>query len=218
MKNFKKLTTTAAVAISLLAVAPTLTSTVQASTIDSNSQSELSLSVQKKLDSYVTVKNNQYVLSESAKTVVSEEEYNVAKQMIEQTNIAVANTGSVINRKTKAATNDFTLSDDAHSIISLDKSTLATRRKKYHYGVNKVTYHWNYIRVYLNKSLTQTVAAGAIGGLSTLIANYVSGGLAAFAVGAISSAVATLVGNSIKGGVWVDYNFLAKSVTSCGWQ
>lgn len=185
MKKFQKLTTTAVAAISLLAVAPTLTSTVQASTIDSNSQSELSLSVQKKLDSYVTVKNNRYALSESAKTVVSEEEYNIAKQMIEQTNIAVANTGSVINRKTKVATNDFTLSDDAHSIISLDKGTLAT---------------------------------GTIGGLGALIANYVSGGLATFAVGAISSAVATLVGNSIKGGVWVDYNFLAKSVTNCGWQ
>ena len=143
---------------------------------------------------------------------------NWAKQIIAQTNVAVENSGSVINKDTKVATNDFTVSNDEASVVSLNKGELATKRKKYHYGVNKVTYHWNYIRVYLNKTTTQAVAAGAVGGVGALIANYVSGGLATFAVGAISSSVSALVGSSIKGGVWVDYNFLARTVTSCGWQ
>ena len=220
MKKLSKLTAQAAVAVSLLSVAaPTFASTAQASTIESSqTQSKLNLSTQKKLDPYVTVENNHYVLSENAKKVVSEEEYNAAKQVIAQTNAAVENSGSVINQNTKVATNDFTLSNDENSVVSLNKGELATRRKKYHYGVNKVTYHWNYIRVYLNKTTTQAVAAGAVGGLGALIANYVSGGLATFAVGAISTSVSALVGSSIKGGVWVDYNFLARIVTSCGWQ
>ena len=188
MKKLSKLTAQAAVAVSLLSVAaPTFASTAQASTIESSqTQSKLNLSTQKKLDPYVTVENNHYVLSENAKKVVSEEEYNAAKQVIAQTTAAVENSGSVINQNTKVATNDFTLSNDENSVVSLNKGELATRRKKYHYGVNKVTYHWNYIRVYLNKTTTQAVAAGAVGGLGALIANYVSGGLATFAVGAIS--------------------------------
>lgn len=36
--------------------------------------------------------------------------------------------------------------------------------------------------VYLNKNMTQTIASGALGGLGSLIANYVSGGAATFAV------------------------------------
>ena len=217
MKKLSKLTAQAAVAVSLLSVAaPTFASTAQASTIESSqTQSKLNLSTQKKLDPYVTVENNHYVLSENAKKVVSEEEYNAAKQVIAQTNAAVENSGSVINQNTKVATNDFTLSNDENSVVSLNKGELATRRKKYHYGVNKVTYHWNYIRVYLNKTTTQAVAAGAVGGLGALIANYVSGGLATFAVGAISSSVSALVGSSIKGGVWVDYNFLEIGRASC---
>ena len=122
--------------------------------------------------------------------------------MIEQSNTVVANSGSVINRKTKVATNDFTLSDE-NSVVSLNKGTLATSRSRYHYGVNKVTYHWNYIRVYLNKNLTQAVASGAVGGVGTLIASYVTGGAATFAVGVISSSVDVLVTNGIKGGVCV---------------
>ena len=176
------------------------------------------MSTQKKLDPYVTVENNHYVLSENAKKVVSEEEYNAAKQVIAQTNAAVENSGSVINQNTKVATNDFTLSNDENSVVSLNKGELATRRKKYHYGVNKVTYHWNYIRVYLNKTTTQAVAAGAVGGLGALIANYVSGWVSyPLQWEQLGSSVSALVGSSIKGGVWVDYNFLARTVTSCGW-
>ncbi|MFV4891520.1 hypothetical protein [Lactobacillus delbrueckii] len=75
-----------------------MTSTVQASTTEgSQTQPKLSLSAQKKLDPYVTVKNNHYVLGENAKRVVSEE-YNVAKQVIAQTNVTVENLGSVINK------------------------------------------------------------------------------------------------------------------------
>ncbi len=36
--------------------------------------------------------------------------------------------------------------------------------------------------VYLNKNMTQTIASGALGGLGSLIANYVSRGAATFAV------------------------------------
>ncbi|MCD5509356.1 hypothetical protein LOB28_09800, partial [Lactobacillus delbrueckii subsp. lactis] len=59
------------------------------------------MSAQKKLDPYVTVKNNHYVLGENAKRVVSEE-YNVAKQVIAQTNVTVENSGSVINKDINA--------------------------------------------------------------------------------------------------------------------
>ena len=218
MKKFSKLAAQAAVAVSLFSVgAPTFTSAVQASSIENVTQDTLSLSTQTKLDPYVKVEHNQYVLSESAKNVVSAEEYRVAQQMIEQSNTVVANSGSVINRKTKVATNDFTLSDE-NSVVSLNKGTLATSRSRYHYGVNKVTYHWNYIRVYLNKNLTQAVASGAVGGVGTLIASYVTGGAATFAVGVISSSVDVLVTNGIKGGVWVDYNFFTGTVTGFGWQ
>lgn len=137
--------------------------------------------------------------------------------MIEHSNVVVANSGSVINRKTKVATNDFTLFDE-NSIVSLNKGTLATSQSRYHHGVNKVTYHWNYIRVYLNKNLTQVVAGGAVGGVGTLIASYVTGGAATFAVGVISSSVDVLVTNGIKGEVWVDYNFFTGTVTGFGWQ
>ncbi|WP_279034088.1 hypothetical protein [Lactobacillus intestinalis] len=203
-----------------IAIIPTFSTYVNAASIGTttiNQNTKVSLSVQEKLDKYVTVNNNQYVLSKESKSIVSEQEYAAAQQLIKQTNEAIKKTDSVINRETKVATNEFTLSDDKVKVISLNQGK-ATKRKKYHYGVNKVTYHWNYIRVYLNKNMTQTIASGALGGLGSLIASYVSGGAATFAVGAITAAVTTFVGNSIKGGVWVDYNFLAKTVTRTGWQ
>lgn len=221
MKKLSKLTSVTLLSVTLLTTTtPVLASTVQASTTENvnNSEATLSLSTQKKLDPYVKVEHNQYILSEDAKSAVSEEEYNIAKQMIEQTNTAVANTGSIINKKTKVATNQFTLSDDTNSIVSLDKGTLATKHKKYHYGVNKVIGHWNYIRVYLNKTTARAVAAGTVSGLGALIAEYVTDGLASAAVAAITASVATLVDSGIKGGVWIDYNFLTRKVTNTGWQ
>lgn len=164
------------------------------------------------------MENNQYVLSEEVKSVVSKQDYDAAKQMISQTNKSIEKTGSVINKETKVATNSFTLTDDGSRIKSLNKSMLSKSGKKYHYGVNKVTFHWNYIRVYLNKNLAQDVAVGTLGGATALIAEYVSGAAATFAVGAIGAAITNHVGNSVKGGVWVDYNFLTRAVTGFGWQ
>ncbi|KRK44764.1 hypothetical protein ODV08_06010 [Lactobacillus amylovorus] len=90
-------------------------------------------------------------------------------------------------------------------------------KKKYHYGVNKVTVHWNYIRIYMDKTLTKNVAAGITGGLSGLIGGAVSGPAAAGAAGAIGGFVGSAVGNSIKGGIWIDYNYY-QGVTNWGWQ
>ncbi len=68
MKKFSKLADQAAVAVSLFSVgASTFTSAVQGSSIENVTQDTLSLSTQTKLDPYVKVEHNQYVLSESAK-------------------------------------------------------------------------------------------------------------------------------------------------------
>lgn len=152
----------------------------------------LSESTQHRLDKYVTVENNQYVLNEAA------------KQVIVQTNASITKSGSVINKETKEATNEFTVSENGRKVISLNRAK--AKKKKYHYGVNKVTYHWNYIRIYMDKKLTKAVVSGVIGGLGALVGEYVTGGAATVAIAVITPAVASYVGDSIKSGVWVDYN------------
>lgn len=207
---------------------PVSSTTVNASAIksnlnqtSSNQQKYLSLSAQKEIDAYVTVKDNQYVLSDKVKTIVSKDEYLNAQSLIMQANDVISKNDLVINRQTKVATNTFTLTSDENSMSDLArniKSLKAVHKKKYHYGVNKISVHWNYTRVYMNKTLAQNVASGVVGGLSGLIGAVASGPAVATIVGAIGSVVSSQVG-SIKGGIWVDYNYFHGFVkTKWGWQ
>lgn len=187
-----------------------------------NQQEYLSSSIQKKLNEYVTVKDNQFVLSEKAKAIVSRKEYITAQNLITQANDIVNEGNLVINRQTKVATNTFILPNDGNSRIDVNKSIMSLRvvrsKKKYHYGVNKISVHWNYTRVYMNKAMTKNVASGVVGGLSGLIGYAASGPAVATIAGAIGNVVSSQVG-SIKGGIWVDYNYFHGFVkTKWGWQ
>ncbi|CCK82891.1 Putative uncharacterized protein yrbG [Lactobacillus equicursoris DSM 19284 = JCM 14600 = CIP 110162] len=222
MKKNKKVVNLGIVSIAallLVANVPAFKTEVSAATtenVTSKVPEILSESTQHRLDKYVTVENNQYVLNEAAKSVVSEKEYEAAKQVIVQTNASITKSGSVINKETKEATNEFTVSENGRKVISLNRAK--AKKKKYHYGVNKVTYHWNYIRIYMDKKLTKAVVSGVIGGLGALVGEYVTGGAATVAIAVITPAVASYVGDSIKSGVWVDYNLFIRRVNRVGWQ
>ncbi|GMM17581.1 hypothetical protein LAYK3_06960 [Lactobacillus amylovorus subsp. amylovorus] len=216
MNKFIKVTAQTTLAISLLLTATPLTSlSVNATAVEKDmTQQKLSLSTQKRIDPYIAVKNNQYVLSDNATSVVSRDDYIAAKQLIAQANIVIAEKGLVINPQTKTATTALTMSDNSSLY---NTNLMRASKKKYHYGVNKVTVHWNYIRIYMDKTLTKNVAAGITVGLSGLIGGAVSGPAAAGAAGAIGGFVGSAVGNSIKGGIWIDYNYY-QGVTNWGLQ
>lgn len=230
MKNMSKFTKMVTLSLIALSISASVSfTTVNAATIesrskqtDNNQQEYLSSADQKKLDKYVTVKDNQFVLSEKAKAIVSRDEYITAQNLIAQANDIVNEGDMVINRQTKVATNTFVLTDDENARTNVNKNISSLKavhsKKKYHYGVNKVSVHWNYTRVYMNKALAKKVASGVVGGLSGLIGYVASGPALATIVGAIGNVVSSQV-DSIKGGIWVDYNYFHGVVkTKWGWQ
>ncbi|MBA1393059.1 hypothetical protein EQ500_04120 [Lactobacillus sp. XV13L] len=95
--------------------------------------------------------------------------------------------------------------------------------QSHHFGVNKVEFGWNYIRVFLDKRTAKAAAAGSIAGLTALIISAIGtgGGVVAAVIG---SYLGSIIGDNIKAGVWFDVNWILTGinnypvVTGWGWQ
>lgn len=148
-------------------------------------------------DKFIIVQNNKYVLNIVDETVFNQEDLETVKLMVEKANETIVNEDLIINPSNKIAT-----------------PRIATRA----YGKNAIEFHWNYARIYLDAGQTKALVNATIAGGSTALGGFFGqiGGAAAGAI--IGAYLSTVIGNNIKNGVWVDYNYFAGRVNNFGWQ
>ena len=185
----------------------------------------LSQDVVNKIDPYVEVKNNKYVLNDDVKKVITYAEYVSAQEVIAHTNQLINGSSFVINKSTKTATLEFEINNSGKSVRVLPSTedSKIQPRAKHHFGVNKVEFGWNYIRVFIDKRTAKAVASGGLTGLTAIITAAVGsdGGPIVAAIGAFLSST---IGDNIKGGVWFDVNWILTGInhypviTQWGWQ
>lgn len=148
-------------------------------------------------DKFIIVQNNKYVLNIIDETVFNQEDLETVKLMVEKANETIVNEDLIINPSNKIAT-----------------PRIATRA----YGKNAIEFHWNYARIYLDAGQTKALVNATIAGGSTALGGFFGqiGGAAAGAI--IGAYLSTVIGDNIKNGVWVDYNYFAGRVNNFGWQ
>lgn len=154
----------------------------------------LSQDVVNKIDLYVEVKNNKYVLNDDVKKVITYAEYVSAQEVIAHTNQLINGSSFVINKSTKTATLEFEINNSGKSV-----------------------------RVFIDKRTAKAVASGGLTGLTAIITAAVGpdGGPIVAAIGAFLSST---IGDNIKGGVWFDVNWILTGInhypviTQWGWQ
>lgn len=148
-------------------------------------------------DKFIIVQNNKYVLNIVDETVFNQEDLETVKLMVEKANETIVNEDLIINPSNKIAT-----------------PRIATRA----YGKNAIEFHWNYARIYLDAEQTKALVNATIAGGSTALGGFFGqiGGAAAGAI--IGAYLSTVIGDNIKNGVWVDYNYFAGRVNNFGWQ
>ena len=157
-----------------------------------------------KLTPYVSVVDNQFVLSLPEDSQFSDELVAQAKEQIALSNSLIASGNLKIDAETLSATQEFGIEIDGVEVRSYGKN-----------GVLKVG--WNYVRLGFDAGLTKDIVTGSAAAAFGAIGYAVTGPGGA----AITAAVAAIVGNhvsNIKNGVWVDYNFLLGKVNNIGWQ
>lgn len=153
--------------------------TVSAASIDNSAYAQpsnvLSQDVVNKIapyiDPYVEVKNNKYVLNDDVKKVITYAEYVSAQEVIAHTNQLINGSSFVINKSTKTATLEFEINNSGKSVRVLPSTEdfKIQPRAKHHFGVNKVEFGWNYIRVFIDKRTAKAVASGGLTGLTAII-------------------------------------------------
>lgn len=148
-------------------------------------------------DEFVIVQNNKYVLNIVDETSFNKEDLETVKLMIQKANETIIKENLIINPSNKIAT-----------------PKIATRA----YGKNAIEFHWNYARIYLDAGQTKALVNAAIAGGSTALGGFLGkvGGATAGAI--IGGYLSTVVGDNIKNGVWVNYNYFACRVNNFGWQ
>lgn len=217
MKKLYGLITVTALLTTLLGVAtPSVVNadTVSQETLSNTKKSTLSLEVQSKIESYVSVKNNQYVLDPSVKNVVTTSEYLEACKILDATNNAVESSGAILNQKTKIGTTSFELEKPSTQLDTRFSGLLSKGKKsKNHKGVTKVVLHWNYARIYLSKSAINAIKGGGL----AIAGNFVAKIPHPYARYAAIAVVGVLGSISAKRGVWIDYNY-AIGYTKFGYQ
>lgn len=178
MKYSKTIATMALVSTLAMPLANTGTAFAATTDLQTNSVAKASTILTqeqiKQLDPYVSVKDNKYLLNLPNNTIFSQTEVEAAQQMIDEANISIKNTHSIINPVTKIG----------------EPQRLSVLASKYHYTYKN--FYWGtryYFRsnhaVYemeneLSNYSTTLAIAGALGGLA-------SSGVAS-AIGAIGSA------------------------------
>lgn len=149
------------------------------------------------LSQYVTVENNQYVMNLPNNADIPSNVINDANAMINYSNQQIKQNNLTIDPVSKIASS----------------SGIQTRS----WGKNKVEFHWNYVRVYIdagNLRLYYQVGVAALGGALAAVAEN------PLLIGAISG-VTTGLGmqaDKIKDGIWYDYNFILRQITQFGKQ
>ncbi|MGF7437000.1 hypothetical protein [Lentilactobacillus senioris] len=146
------------------------------------------------LDPYVQIQNNQFKLELPTNIIVPVAILKNAQIYINEQNNIIDHNHLSINPDTKTAT------------LMLDgniKDSDNMLKSKYHKGVNKIILHWNYARIYVNKSTGNLLKAGSIGAITQFLGKLPNAYTKA-AAGALAGVLSII---NIKGGFWFDYNY-----------
>ena len=157
-----------------------------------------------KIDPYVSVQDNRYVLNIPADKSLSAAEITMAQEMIKKSNAAIEQTHVTISPKTKTAVYTMPSAPDDHG-IELRSA-----------GTNRAVFHWNYVRIYLDAGNTRLIAAGAVGAIGGVLAGLATTVGASAFVGA-AAAVLGMKASEIYDGTYWDWNY-AVGLTNWGWQ
>ena len=157
------------------------------------------------LTQYVSVVNNQWVLSVPNDAGFSDDLITQAQAQIKSSNAFVTAESLEIDPETMVATKELSIRVDG----SVEERS---------YGVNGlIKTGWNYQRWAFDAGLVKDLMTGSVAAVFGGIGWAVSGPVGAMVV----AAIAAIVGNhlpDIKDGVWVDYNTILKTVTNVGFQ
>ncbi len=149
-----------------------------------------------KLDPYVKVINNEFVLDLPDNIYLDENDFITTQRMIAEANKIVRENNLTIHPETKTA-------------IIYGVQTRA-------WGKNDIEFHWNFARVYIDAGNLRIALTAGVGGLGGALGFLVTSGWGAAAIGAASAALG-IAANNITHGIWFDYNYIL-GVTACGLQ
>lgn len=160
-----------------------------------------------KLDPYITVKNNNFVLDLPDNITLSKKLENQVLESLKSTN-------QFINE------NNYEIGSDK---VARPRNEAITRT----YGKNAFYLHWNYFEIWMEAGLTKNLAiagtTGAIAAIAVAIPPFaewitanpaIGAGLVAFA----SSLIPNLVGDMANNGIIVHYNWIIQKITYIGLQ
>lgn len=156
------------------------------------------------LEEYIKVQNNQFVLDLSKGIVLSDELNTKIAHQLETTNTIIRESNYIVDVNTK---------------IARPKNEISSRK----YGKNAIYFHWNYVELWMDGGLVNTIAkAGAAGAVVAIAAAFPP--LVAFlatnpivgltTVAVVTSIVDSVVGYTVNQGVVINYNFLLFHVSS----
>jgi len=208
MQKFIKATSSALIALSLGTVTfPILVSASANNTTQVESSNPVSsIKNVNDLTPYVKVQDNQFKLVIPTNVIVPSEIEDEAQTQIDEQNSIITQNHATIDPDTKTAS--LMINGSSHDFNILAKS-------KYHQGVNKVTLHWNYMRVYVKKSLANNIKSGALT-TATAVAGAKIKNAYLIAGGAALSFLLDKI--KINGGIYFDFNFVSLSIVKWGWQ
>ena len=163
------------------------------------------------LNQYVSVRNNQFVLTIPSGLNISSEKIQRANAEIIASNSLIKKFGLTIDTKTGVASES----------LSLYVNPIQSRI----YGKNGIlAIGWNYIRVGLDRGLVKDILSvgwGILGGGSALLAKKIGipGKYATEIAGIVGAAIGAVLGNHVKAeAVWFDFNTFTYTVSAFGYQ
>lgn len=162
------------------------TGTIENEIVKQEPSKKIANSLEKIANPYISFSSsdNQFILDDSIKNVVTNNEFNMIEEQVIATNEAI---------KTSLQNDDYvTVKDPQNNEFTINNVLLKGADK------TDIEFHWNYARIYLSKSVLKTaVGVGAvIGGV--------------YAPAKIIQAACGIVGlnvNKITSGIWFDYNY-----------
>jgi len=159
------------------------------------------------LDPYIRVQDNQFKLVLPENVVVSSEIKQEAQEQLDKQNSIVLQNHATIDPETKTAT--ITVNNETGSNTS--KFNILAK-SKYHQGINKVSVHWNYARVWIKRSTLKVAINSGVNIANIWIpSKVVKTALAGLGIGSLA----------IPGGIVFDVNYfgsIVSNASSVRWQ
>lgn len=172
--------------------------------------------VDKLLDPYVTLENNQYVLNLFTNEVPEELKGQISEQEIQEYrgNLEVSNKVIIANNLT--VQDKYTPVEFYVPAVSPQGNISSEPGVQYGYGVNKVTAGKGFLDIYIDRNWTQRLAVGGAAAIGALVA-FIPG-IGWGVAGAVIGAVGGLEGSRISSGtVWRHYP-VSKRTIFLRWQ